>query len=84
MIAALSLTGLSLLAATGKPKAFPYTYDQHDMENAVAILSPEDRITLTTLLRRLGRDAQAQLDTPGRKTDFSRSEGASKRQKEKA
>jgi MarR family transcriptional regulator, 2-MHQ and catechol-resistance regulon repressor len=57
---------------------------QRDMENAVAILSSKDRITLTSLLRQLGRDAQAQLDTPGRKTDFSRSDGASKRQKEQA
>jgi MarR family transcriptional regulator, 2-MHQ and catechol-resistance regulon repressor len=38
---------------------------QRDLENAVAILSPEDRLTLINLLRRLGRDAQSQLENVG-------------------
>jgi zinc protease len=38
-LAALSLTGLSLLAANGKPKAFPYAYDQFDMENGLRVVT---------------------------------------------
>ena len=38
-LAALSLTGLSLLAASGKPKAFPYAYDQLDMENGLRVIT---------------------------------------------
>src|SRR6188768_3067379 len=38
-LAALSLTGLSLLAANRKPKAFPYAYDQLDMENGLRVIT---------------------------------------------
>jgi zinc protease len=38
---ALSLTGLSLLAAAGpgKPKAFPYAYDQYDLDNGLRVVT---------------------------------------------
>ncbi len=39
ILAALSLTGLSLLAANGKPKAFPYAYDQFDLDNGLRTIT---------------------------------------------
>jgi zinc protease len=39
LAAALSLTGLTLLADSGKPKAFPYSYDQYDMENGLRVIT---------------------------------------------
>jgi zinc protease len=39
ILAALSLTGLSLLAADGKAKAFPYTYDQFDLDNGLRVIT---------------------------------------------
>ncbi len=38
---------------------------QRDMDAAVSVLSPSDRLTLIGLLRRLGRDAQSQLENAG-------------------
>ena len=34
-----ALTALSLLAANGKPKAFPYAYDQFDMDNGLRVIT---------------------------------------------
>ena len=38
---------------------------ERDMDAAVSALSPADRLTLIGLLRRLGRDAQSQLENAG-------------------
>ena len=39
LAAVLGLTGLSLLAANGKPKAFPYAYDLLDMDNGLRVIT---------------------------------------------
>ena len=39
LLALLSLSALAAAAANGKPKAFPYAYDQYDMDNGLRVVT---------------------------------------------